>query len=201
MMENEQWSANPENTNPAEKFVDAEIIDSSGFQVTRAELFSHNLEPSITLWPTRIKFNMACLRRFPGVKYIRLLINPEQRRIIIRPCEQDAPDSLRWAVGGGESELKSRDMICRIFADKVFDLMKWEREYRYKILAKPASCNGEFNLLFKLTDFEVFMITGTNKNRGYLQNDWRDFFGVPVEKHEESYKVNIAEGYLTTDKA
>ncbi len=92
-------------------------------------------------------------------------------------------------------------MICRIFADKVFDLMKWEREYRYKILAKPASCDGEFNLLFKLTDFEVFMITGTNKNRGYLQNDWRDFFGVPVEKHEESYKVNIAEGYLTTDKA
>lgn len=185
----------PENT------TDAETIDLSGFQVTRSELFSHNLEPSITLWPTRIKFNMACLRKFPGVKYIQLLINPEQKRIIIRPCDQNDPDSLRWATGGGETELKNRDMICRIFASRIYDLMDWNKDYRYKILGKPAICEDQFYFLFKLTDFELFLNTGNKKNRGYLPEYWKDYFGIPVEKHSESFKIDPADGYVTTTKA
>ena len=201
MMENEERLFNLDNVLTADSFTDAETIDLSGFQVTRAELFSHNLEPSITLWPNRIKFNMACLRRFPGVKYIQLLINPEEKRIIIRPCEQDAPDSLRWAVGGGEKDLKNRDMICRIFAARVFDLMKWNPDYRYRILGKPAVCDDEYYFLFKLTDFELFMNSGSKKSKGFLPNEWRNYFGIPANEHEDAYKVNSAEGYVTTDKA
>ena len=56
---------------------DAEFIaDLAGYQVTRAELFSHLREPEITIWPTRIRFNMACLRRFPGVTHT----NPDSPR-------------------------------------------------------------------------------------------------------------------------
>ena len=49
-----------------------EIYDLAGYQVTKAELFAHTREPSVTFWVNRLKFNMACLRRFPGVKYIRM---------------------------------------------------------------------------------------------------------------------------------
>ena len=93
-----------------------ELVNLAGYQVTKAELFAHSREPAITIWETRIKFNMACLRRFPGVTHIQILIHPEQKRLIIRPCEPDAPDSLRWARGGGEKELQNRDLICKIFA-------------------------------------------------------------------------------------
>ena len=103
---------------------DTEVIaDLAGVQVTKAELFSHTREPAITIWENRIKFNMACLRRFPGVTHIQILIHPEQKRLIIRPCDPDAPDSLRWAKGGGSKELQNRDLICKLFAAKVFDLM------------------------------------------------------------------------------
>ena len=84
-----------------------ELVNLAGYQVTKAELFAHSREPAITIWETRIKFNMACLRRFPGVTHIQILIHPEQKRLIIRPCEPDAPDSLRWARGGGEKELQT----------------------------------------------------------------------------------------------
>lgn len=50
---------------------DEELIQLSnlaGFQVSKGELFSHVREPAITIWGTRIKFNMACLRRFPEVQ-------------------------------------------------------------------------------------------------------------------------------------
>ena len=70
------------------------LMDLAGFQVTKAELFAHTREPAITIWDNRIKFNMACLRRFPGVTHIQILIHPEQKRLIIRPCDPDAPDSL-----------------------------------------------------------------------------------------------------------
>lgn len=178
-----------------------EIVNLAGFQVTKAELFNHSREPSITVWDDRIKFNMACLRRFEGVTYIQLLIHPDQKRLIIRPSEKDAPDSLRWSTGGGEKELKNRDMICRIFAAKLFDLMGWNKQYHYRMLGKPAVCDGEALFLFKLTDFELLLTTSTKKRRSYFPSDWRDCFGTPVEEHEESYKIDLADGYVTSTQA
>lgn len=172
------------------------LADLSGYQVTKAELFSHNREPAITIWDTRIKFNMACLRKFPGTTHIQILIHPEQKRLIIRPCNPEAPDSLRWATGGGEKELKNRDLLCRLFAAKVFDLMDWDKQYRYKLLGKPAVYNNEILFLFKLTDFELF-VSRTRKS-SYLPGEWRDYFGIPVEQHEESYRIDLADGYIMT---
>lgn len=174
------------------------LVNLAGYQVTKAELFAHSREPAITIWQNRIKFNMACLRRFPGVTHIQILIHPEQKRLIIRPCNPDAPDSLRWARGGGEKELSNRDLLCKIFAAKVFDLMGWDQQYRYKMMGKPAVCDGEMLFLFKLTDFELFV--NGKKSKSYLPNDWREYFGVPVEQHEESYQINLADGYITTNK-
>lgn len=186
------------NTRPLDDEEPEAVADLAGYQVTRAELFSHTYEPAITIWPTRIKFNMACLRKFPGVTHIQILIHPEQRRLIIRPCHPDAPDSLRWAKGGGEKEISNRDMLCRIFAGKVFDLMKWDLEYRYKMLGKPAVYQKEMLFLFRLTDFELFV--GGKKRRSYLPGEWRDYFGTPVESHEAQYKIDLADGYITTDR-
>ena len=175
-----------------------ELENLAGYQVTKAELFAHTREPAITIWDHKIKFNMACLRRFPGVTHIQILIHPEQKRLIIRPCNPDAPDSLRWARGGGEKEIINRDLICKIFAAKVFDLMGWDKQYHYKMMGNPAVCEGEVLFLFRLTDFELF--TSGKKSKSYLPGDWRDYFGTPVEQHEESFKINLADGYITTDK-
>lgn len=179
---------------------ECETVELAGYQVTKAELFAHTKDPAITVWDNKIKFNMACLRRFPGVTHIQLLIHPQQQRLIIRPCEPDAPDSLRWATGGGEKEIKNRDMLCIYFAAKLFDLMEWNKKYRYKMLGKPAVYNSEVLYLFKLSDFEVFVSTGGRKNRSFFPENWRDCFGIPIEQHEESYKIDLAEGYIKTDK-
>ena len=174
------------------------LMNLAGYQVTKGEFFAHSREPSITIWENRIKFNMACLRRFPGVTHIQILIHPEQKRLIIRPCSPDAPDALRWAKGGGEKDLSNRDLICKIFAAKVFDLMGWDTQYRYKMLGNPAVCEGEMLFLFRLSAFELF--TAGKKSKAYLPGEWREYFGTPVEQHEESFKIDLADGYITTDK-
>ena len=174
------------------------LVNLAGYQVTKAELFAHTREPAITIWENRIKFNMACLRRFPGVTHIQILIHPVQKRLIIRPSDPDAPDSLRWARGGGAKEITNRDLLCKVFAAKVFDLMGWDPQYRYKMMGNPAVCDGEMLFLFRLTDFELF--TRGKRSKAYLPGDWRDYFGTPVEQHEESFKIDLADGYITTDK-
>lgn len=179
-----------------EEGAEAEEVNLAGFQVTRGQLFSHLREPTVTFWEDRIRFNMACLRRFPQVTHIQLLIHPDQKRLIIRPCDPDAPDSLRWATKGGSSdELKNRDMICRIFAAKVYDLMNWEKNVRYKVMGRPAVAKGEALFLFKLTDSEQFITSG-RKTKSYLNGEWRDYFGLPVEQHEEAYHIDLADGYI-----
>ena len=198
-MENRDSQYLFEHSKPLEDAPEEEIVDLAGYQVTKAELFAHSREPAITIWDDRVKFNMACLRKFPGVTHIQVLINPDEKRLIIRPCDADAPDSLRWAKGGGQKELSNRDLQCRVFAAKLFDFMKWDAQYRYKILGKPASCDGEVLFLFKLNDFELFV--GGKRKGSYLPKEWRDYFGTPVPEHEESYKINLADGYVTTDKA
>lgn len=177
-----------------------ESVNLAGYEVAKAELFAHSREPAITVWSDKIKFNMACLRRFPKVTHIQILINPDEMRLIIRPCEPDAPDSLRWASGGGEREIKNRDMLCQIFAAKLFELMGWDKQYRYKMLGKPAIYNNEGLYLFKLNDFELFVTNGPKKKRSYLPEDWRECFGIPFEKHDDEYKIDLAQGYITTDK-
>jgi len=184
---------------PAESDTEQEFIDLSGYQVTKAEFFAHLREPSITIWKEKVKFNMACIRRFPGITHIQLLVHPEQKRLIIRPCDTDTPDSLRWVSGGGEKELRNKEMTCRVFAAKLFDLMKWDTAYRYKLLGKPAVSGKEVLFLFKLTDFELFVSTTVSKRRApYYPEDWRDYFGTPVEQHEEAYRIDLADGYITT---
>ena len=89
-------------------------------------------------------------------------------------------------------------MLCKIFAAKIFDLMKWDLEYRYKMMGKPAIYQDELLFLFKLTDFELF--TGGSQRQSYLPGEWRDYFGTPVERHEERYKIDLADGYITTDR-
>jgi len=198
-MENNNTDYILNNSVPLEEIEEQEVIDLSGYQVTKAEFFAHLREPTVTLWKERIKFNMACIRRFPGITHIQLLIHPEQKRLIIRPCDMDAPDSLRWISGGGVKEIKNKEMTCRVFAAKLFDLMKWDTQYRYKLLGKPAVCDKEMLFLFKLTDFEMFVSSTTNKRRApYYPEDWRDYFGTPVAEHEESYKIDLADGYITT---
>lgn len=75
------------------------------------------------------------------------------------------------------------------------------RDYRYKMLGKPATCDNELLFLFRLSDFELFVNEGKGKrSRSYLPGDWRDCFGPPppVEQVEKEYKVDLADGYILT---
>lgn len=170
-----------------------------GYQVVRGQFTQVRYEgPAITITGEKVSFNKFCMKKFDSVAYVQLLLHPAERKIAIRPCQEHDTHSIRWRPDP-ERALYSKSLNCQHFGTALYKIMEWNPDYMYR-MGKPATCDGEILFLFKLTDFELFL-SGSKKKHSYLPGDWRDYFGIPVEQHEESYKIDLADGYITTDKA
>ena len=192
------------NENQQKSINEIEIIKDDdfsyeGFQVVRGEFFSHIYEPSITFNKNKIALNTACIRKLPEVEYVQMLVNPEEKKIAVRPCQEDEKDSFRWRSAG--NKLKPKQITCKVFFAKIMSLMGWNPNNRYKLLGKLIESGGVLLFTFDLKTPEIFQrITkedGSVKASRIPQypEEWKNQFGLPVDEHRESLQVNIFEGY------
>ena len=176
-----------------------------GYQVVRREFFAHTLEPALTIRGDSLFFNTACIRKCEDVVYVQLLINQEQKKLVIRPCGQDDKDAVRWCVVKGENR-RTRTIKSDIFSGMLYDLMGWDTGYRYKLLGVSFEFQGQCLYLFDLTATEVYM----NQSRSVDENgkvtysrkasypeEWKDTFGLPVSEHLQYTKIDLFDGYAT----
>lgn len=179
-----------------------ENIEIEEFQVVRREYFAHLFEPAVSIKVDSITFNSACIRRFPNVQYVQLLINPEQKRLVIKPCNEDAKDAIKWCnIKNGKQE--PRTVNCKIFGAKLFDMQKWVTNCRYKLLGLIAKTNDEQLVAFSLEDTEVYPPKEVDEEgkvkkagrKAYYPEAWRDSFGLPVAEHDDKLKIDILTGY------
>ena len=134
-----------------------------GYQVVRAEFFAHLFEPSVTFNKETVSVNMACLRKLPNTEYVQFLVNPEERKLAVKPCSEDMKDSFRWSSGEGKKS-KPKKITCRIFFAKVMDLMGWDPKNRYKILGKLMRNKGDTIFVFDLNSAETYQNKGRNSS-------------------------------------
>lgn len=171
-----------------------------GYQVVRREFFAHIYEPSITFSNCKIAVNTACLRRLPHVDYVQFLVNPEEKKLIIRPCEEEEKDSCLWC-STSSSKRKVKQITCRIFFAKVIELMNWNPEYRYKMLGKLLKSGDEYLFRFDLTEAETYRHIVKDSNHTKASHnpiypaEWQNQFGLPVEEHRKLLQINIFDGY------
>lgn len=176
-----------------------------GYQVVRREFFAHTLEPALTVRGESLFFNTACIRKCENVVFVQLLINQEEKKLVIRPCGQDDKDAVRWCVVRGENR-RTRTIKSTIFSGMLYDLMGWDASYRYKLLGITFEFQGQCLYLFDLTATEVYM----NQSRTVDENgkvtyfrkasypeEWKDTFGLPVSEHVQYTKIDLFDGYAT----
>lgn len=137
-----------------ENVPEEEIIDLAGYQVTKAELFAHTKEPAITVWEDRIKFNMACLRRFPGVTHIQLLVNPEAKRILVKPAPSKDSDAINWIKN--LSAPRTSKLECSMFTKQLFETWGWDEAMRYRTNGKLVKFDRKLMLLFDFNRPEIW---------------------------------------------
>lgn len=189
-----------EDNSDLEKIAD-EAFSFEGYQVVRREFFAHKFAPALTIKGNSIVFNSACINKLENAVYVQVLINPQQEKLVIRPCDEDTKDSLRWCIAKSEKR-KSRQITCGLFTAKLYNLMGWEAQYRYKLLGTKKRIDGEEIYIFDLTATEAYLPNTTEPKDGETKSkkktpvypaDWRDSFGIPVREHSASTQISLTD--------
>lgn len=99
-------------------------INMDGFQVVRGLHFSRMLEPSLKVWNTAISFNVPAYSALNNCESVQMLVNLEQRKILVKPVPSKEPDAINWIRDPAKP--KTTKMECSLY--KIFnDSLKQEK--------------------------------------------------------------------------
>ena len=172
-------------------------FDYEGYQVVRGEYFAHIYEPSITFNRSKVYLNTASIKKLPDIDYVQILVNSEEKKLAVRPCEEEEKDSFLWCT----PKRKPKQITCRVFFGKIISLMDWNPDYRYKLLGKLIKSNDEYLFIFDLNAPEIYTRTAVEGEKPktsrtpVFPEQWQNQFGLPVAEHKRRMQVNIFNGY------
>ena len=134
----------------------AQDFSYDGYQVVRRELFAHLREPAVVIRRDSVTFNTACIAGLEDAVYIQILVNQDSKRMVVRKCEENDKDALRWCVAKPDKR-KSRKMTNKIFSAMMYEMMGWNLDCRYKILGHKITFEDETIYVFDLMETEIFL--------------------------------------------
>ena len=140
----------------------AQDFSYDGYQVVRRELFAHLREPAVVIRRDSVTFNTACIAGLEDAVYIQILVNQDNKRLVVRKCEENDKDALRWCIEKPDKR-KSRKMSNKLFSAMMYDMMGWNTDCRYKILGHKITHEDETMYIFDLLETEIFMDTKRQK--------------------------------------
>lgn len=140
----------------------AQDFSYDGYQVVRRELFAHLREPAVVIRRDSVTFNTACIAGLEDAIYIQILVNQDNKRMVVRKCEENDKDALRWCIEKPDKR-KSRKMSNKLFSAMMYDMMGWNTDCRYKILGHKITHEDETMYIFDLLETEIFMDTKRKK--------------------------------------
>lgn len=216
MEENKTLMPPKEQALETERDAKAEELESTfsydGYQVVRKELFAHLRDPAIVIRKDSITFNTACISGLEDVVYVHVMFNSDLKRIVVRGCDENDKDALRWCIAKPDKR-KSRKMSCKPFSELVYNEMGWDSDCRYKILGYRINFEGETLYVFDLLVPEIFHegqkrkkgesapqseeTKPVNNRKGFYPDDIAGTFGVPVEEHLKESEVKQIDGYVS----
>ncbi|MHB1154699.1 MAG: hypothetical protein ACYCWE_02905 [Eubacteriales bacterium] len=185
----------------------ANLNELRDLEVLRLEFTSSRLKPKVILSYETISFSKACLDLLLDIRFINVLIDRVKKRIIILPVDKHAKDAFQWCSVSNEGNIKTRLCTAKKFGEKLFDMMHWVKENKYRVLAYYQLIEGVRLLVFNLKECEMvvpeFITTKTGKiiKRGhsYLPGDWNNF-GMSLDLHNEANSVELNAHYMLSDQ-
>lgn len=112
-------------------------------------------KPAITFNRLYIYVNAKLLKCAPEMVYVQFLIDREARKLILRHCDKRERGAVRLRTLS-ETNTKPRRILAGEFNCRFFEYMRWDKNYRYKVIGNLINSNGETLLVFDLTSAERF---------------------------------------------
>lgn len=128
-----------------------------GYELPPSTQFSMIKKPTVTIKYGKIRFNMAAIKLFSGVKYILPMIHKDKKRLAVVPCKEEENSSVEWARRRKKDDAWVNKEISTVdFVNKIFERMGWRRDCRYKIIGRIANSDKGLILLFDLEEAICF---------------------------------------------
>lgn len=79
----------------ARRLAEENNFSYAGYQVVRREFISHRFDPAMTVRSNSVTFNNACIKALENATYVQFLINPTEKKLLVRRCDSGARDAIR----------------------------------------------------------------------------------------------------------
>ena len=99
-----------------------EYENFDGYELPPRTQFSMLNKPALSIKYGVMKFNMACIRLFEGIKYVVPILNPYKQRLALIMCPEEDSASVEWARQKGVSWV-NKDIISLEFVEKIYKMM------------------------------------------------------------------------------
>ena len=169
----------------------AQDFSYDGYQVVRRELFAHLREPAVVIRRDSVTFNTACIAGLEDAVYIQILVNQDNKRMVVRKCEENDKDALRWCIEKPDKR-KSRKMSNKLFSAMMYDMMGWNTDCRYKILGHKITHEDETMYIFDLLETEIFMDTKRKKKANPDSVEKKEETDQTPEQNQEEIAAKVA---------
>ena len=134
-------------TGKTDEFVQDEAFSYAGYQITREEFFAHAREPALSICGNKLYVNKVCLKKAPDTARVLVMVSPQQKKIILKPCSEETKDSVPWMTTKGNI----RQITCKpAFCALIAELTGWNLNNRYKMIGKMVRNRGERLFIFDL---------------------------------------------------
>lgn len=184
-----------------------EFEDLEGYELPPRTQFSMLKKPALTFKFRQMTFNTAAIRLFEGIEYIMPIIHPEKKRIAAVMCNEEESASVQWSRQRIEDAVWSnRQITSEEFIMKIYQMMGWNYECRYKILGRVANSSTGLILLFDLKNSIMFApekheftdpMTGKIKKREikYYPDEYRERIGKSFNDYVATRQLNLFEDF------
>ena len=147
---------------------DSRLTSLDGIERIRGYYLSPVSIPKISLVYNSFNFNTPCVRMFPETEYVEILVNQQEKQLIVFPCNQTNQDSVKWSKIKA-NEIQPRKIQAKHFCENIFEVMGWNEKYRYKVLADLQEHNGQKHIVFNLASFEM---SGLIPEHNHEDREW-----------------------------
>ena len=177
-----------------------------GFEYIRSEFTTPVFKPKITLDYDNLTFNAACVRLFPESEYVQMLADQRRQRLLVWSCKQFDKASVKWSnIKNGKPG--SRNVRAKILCAKIFRMMNWNINFRYKIMAVYQELDELRFTVFNLEECEMYVPqeqtlpdgTVKKKRNKVFPIDWDKTFGTPYAQHSATYEADLSALHLLSN--
>ena len=161
-----------------------------GYELPPRTQFSMLNKPAVSIKYGVMKFNMACIRLFEGIKYVLPILHPNKKRLALIMCPEEDSASVEWARQKDENWV-NKDITSLEFVENIFKIMSWNRECRYKILGRVANSDQGLCMLFDLEEAIMF----TPKPQEYTDPVTGETKKKQIKFFPDVYKDRIGKSY------